>query len=92
VSDEWELWFRYDGTANVMTYTYYYIARNCRYQQSIRQDAGEKIKLTEMTFDEFLSLSSDSRFQRNIKLVPLLYEARLDPEKKELLKKTFYGV
>jgi ADP-ribose pyrophosphatase len=92
VSDEWELWFRYDGTANVMTYTYYYIARNCQYQQSIRQDPGEKIKLVEMTFDEFLMLSSDPRFQRNIKLVPLLYEARLDPERKKSLKKTFYGV
>jgi len=52
-------------------------------------DPGEKIRLFEVSFDEFLLLSSDSRFQHHWNLLPTLYEARLDGNKRESLRKLF---
>ncbi len=90
-SDELVPWIRFDGTSNVMTYTHFYIARNCRRIQEIEPDPGEYIETFEVTFDEFLELSSDTRFHHHWNLLPILYEARLSPSKKSELKKIFYG-
>ena len=90
-SDEIIPWIRFDGTSNVMTYTYFYIARNCHWVQDISPDSGEKIELFDVSFDEFLELSSDVRFHHHWNLLPLLYEARLSDVKKAELKKIFYG-
>jgi hypothetical protein len=54
-------------------------------------DGGEKITLFMVSFDEFLELSSDPTFHHHWNLLPILYEARLYPEKKEELRKILYG-
>lgn len=87
-----EFWFRYDGTSNVMTYTHYFIAHDIMKIAPITPDGGEKIELFEVSFDEFLELSSDIRFHHHWNLLPILYEARIYPHKKEELKKKLYGV
>lgn len=84
-------WIRFDGTVNVMTYTYFYIARNCKKIQEITPDSGEKISVFSVTFDEFLELSSDVGFHHHWNLLPIFYEARLSPEKKEELRIIFFG-
>jgi hypothetical protein len=45
-----------------------------------------------VSFDELLELSSDPGFHHHWNLLPILYEARLHPEKKAELKKILYGV
>jgi hypothetical protein len=85
-------WFRFNGTANVMTYTHYYIARNCQRFQDITPDSGERIELVEVTFDELLELVSDKRFHHHWNLLPIFYEARLFPQKKEELYHLWFGV
>ena len=82
---------RFDGTNNVMTYTYFFIARNCKKVQDITPDPGEKIELLEMTFDEFLLLARDTTFHHHWNLLPYLYEALLDAPKKEVLKNIFFS-
>jgi hypothetical protein len=81
---------KYDGNGNVATNVYYYIARNCRQQSIVNPDPGEKIELFEVDFNEFLLLSSEEKFHHHWNILPLLYEARLFPQKKEELRKIFY--
>lgn len=90
-SDDWSLWHVFDGTGNVATYTYFFIARNVYPIGDISPDPGEKIRLFTVSFDEFLELSSDVRFHHHWSIIPLLYEARMNPSKKEALRKLFFG-
>lgn len=84
-------WFEFSGTKNVTTSVYYYIARDCYQVWDIIPDPGEKIELFTVTFDEFVELSSHPGFHHHWNLLPILYEARLFPEKKEELRKIFYS-
>ncbi|MDD2693963.1 MAG: NUDIX hydrolase [Candidatus Gracilibacteria bacterium] len=90
VSDEWLPWHTFNGTGNIATYTYFYIARNVRKIQEVQPDPGEKIRVFSVTFDEFIELSSNPRFHHHWPIIPILYEARLDPTKKEELRKIFF--
>lgn len=85
-------WMTYYGTNNVHTQVHYYIALDCIYEREIQGDGGEKITLFTLSFDEFLELSSDPEFHHHWNLLPILYEARLHPDKKEALKKILYGM
>lgn len=91
-ADSLSEWFHFEWTANVMTYTYYFIAHGLSKVSEITPDAGEKIRLFEVSFDEFLELSSDIRFHHHWNLLSILYEARIYPHKKEELRKKLYGV
>ncbi len=90
-SDSITPWFEFSWTKNVNTSVYYYIARDCYRVGDIIPDGGEKIEVFTVTFDEFLELSSHPGFHHHWNLLPLLYEARLNPEKKESLRKVFYS-
>ena len=68
-----------------------YIARNCKKIQEPHLDAGEKIQITWATFDEFLQLAREEKFTCPLWLKFEIYEALLDPEKKEALRKTIFG-
>jgi len=91
MSDNVYPWFEFSGTKNVNTSVHYYIARNVYNVSDITADSGEKIELFTVTFDEFLELSSLSGFHHHWNLLPILYEARLFSEKKEELRRVFYG-
>jgi ADP-ribose pyrophosphatase len=89
-TDDWSLWHVFDGTGNVATYTYFYIARDVVQIHDISPDPGERIRLFSVTFDEFLELSSDIRFHHHWSIIPLLYEARIDARKREALRQLFF--
>lgn len=91
-SDDIHLWLRFDGTNNVMAYTYFYIARDVYKVQDISPDPGEQITLFDMSFDEFVHGVRDIRFHHHWNLIPILYEALLDNTKKEALRREFYGL
>lgn len=73
-----------------MTYTYFFIARNCQRIQDIRPDPGEHIEVFELDFDHFLALARDPKFHHHWNLLPFLYEALLDQEKRNTLFQVFY--
>ncbi len=79
MSDDWELWFIHEGTSNVISSTYFYVARDCRRVADTRLDPGERITLSTCSFDEFLLLSEDTQFV-HWPLLPYLFMARLHPE------------
>lgn len=91
ISSDTVPWFQFSGTKNVNTSVYYYIARDCTRVWDIIADPGEKITLFPVTFDEFVELSSHPGFHHHWNLLPILYEARLYPDKKEELREVFYG-
>ncbi len=85
-----DLWITYHWTNNIHTNVYYFIARDCFQVWEIIPDGWEKIDLFTVSFDELLELSSDIQFHHHWNLLPMLYEARLYPEKKDVLKKILY--
>ncbi|PID83950.1 hypothetical protein CSB09_03480 [Candidatus Gracilibacteria bacterium] len=89
-SDDWELWFRFDGTSHVMMYVYYFIARNCQKTQEITPDPGEKIETFEVNFDTFLEFSSNPEFQHHWNLLPHMYEARLNTKEYKALREKIF--
>ena len=89
-SDDWKHWHTFEWSGNVATFTHFFIAREVLKVQEIHPDRGERIRLFSLSFDEFLLLSSDIRFHHHWSLIPILYEARIDPSKKEALRKIFF--
>lgn len=90
-SHNWSEFFHFTGTNNVVSNVYYYIARDCEIVAPIMADAGEKISLFEVDFDEFLELSSNEEFHHHWNLLPIMYEARLKKDVYEDLKKKIFG-
>ena len=88
MSDEWELWFTAEGTNNVIAYTYFYIAHECKKVADISADAGEKIELDEISFDEFLLLSEELHLV-HWPLLPYLFGGRLHKDQYLSLQKKF---
>ena len=88
VSSEWELWFVSTGTANIISYTYFYIAHHLESSLPPRLDPGEKIIPHIVDFDEFLLLSEDKNFI-HWPLVRELFMARIHPEHYLQMKNKF---
>ena len=89
VSNDWTLWREEKPHATMIWTWYTFIARNCTYMQPMKPDAGEKISLRLITFDEFLMLQEEPTF-RNKSLQVSLLRARFDPEKKKELHDLFF--
>lgn len=69
---------------------YTFIAKGLKKVAELNLDAGEKIQLKPVSFDEFLELATIERFRFAEKeIISKVFEARLDPEKKEELRKLF---
>ncbi len=90
VSDDWTLWREQDPVAKIEWTVYTYIARNCSQKEAPRPDAGERISLRLVTFDEFLALADDPTFSEKELVVDLL-KARTDSTAKESLRKLLFN-
>ncbi len=53
-STNWELIHRYQPLTKIDWEMFYYIARDCKIVSQQSLDSGEKIEITEITFDEFV--------------------------------------
>lgn len=87
-SDNIELWYKHNGTSNIISHTYFYIAHDCYKIWEIESDPGEKIELMDISFDEFLLLSEDEKFI-HWPLLSFLFLARLYEDKYIALKNRF---
>lgn len=89
VSDDISFW-RAENPASSMIYTNaYFIARNCRKVQEPHLDAGEKITIKWITFEELLMLSENEEF-RDKGFMRYLLQMRLHPEKAEEFRKLLF--
>lgn len=53
-SEDWELWRRYEPYHKIEWTVYYFIARNCVKTREPKLDAGEKIDVRPVSFEEFV--------------------------------------
>ncbi|MBI2011176.1 NUDIX hydrolase [Candidatus Daviesbacteria bacterium] len=67
---------------------YFYIAKSCQKVTDAKPDAGEKIKLKIVDFEEFLKIASQDNFRHPFVTIKVL-KALLDKKKMEEIKKLF---
>jgi len=81
-----ELWESAQPVSKIDWTIYTYIARGCEKIAEQHLDAGEKISLHFLNFEEFIELATTEKFNEiNIKIAVL--EAKANPEKMTALKK-----
>lgn len=90
VSDDWMLWREENPVSKIIWTVYTYIARNCYFKQPPHLDAGEKITVRLISFDEFLMLSEDPAFYERKDLYCALIRARFDKKFKEEFYNLFF--
>ncbi|HSX38611.1 MAG TPA: NUDIX hydrolase [Chlamydiales bacterium] len=61
-SDEWELIKTYESEGKIQWDTYLFVARNCKKAAEPNLDAGERIEVKEVSWDEFLEIVSSEKF------------------------------
>lgn len=61
-SKNWELIKTYHAEGKIDWTTYFYVARDCVKVASQKLDAGEKIEIKEVHFDEFLNILESGNF------------------------------
>lgn len=89
-ASEFVLWDAQQPTSKIEWAVYTFIAKGLKKVAELNLDAGEKIQLKPVSFDEFLELATVERFRFAEKeIISKVFEARLDPEKKEELRKLF---
>lgn len=89
-ASEFVLWDAQQPTSKIEWAVYTFIAKGLKKVAELNLDAGEKIQLKPVSFDEFLELATIERFRFAEKeIISKVFEARLDPEKKEELRKLF---
>jgi len=87
-ASEWSLWNACQPVHKIDWAVYMFIAKGLKKVSDMRLDAGEKIELMPVTFDEFLEVGIQKEFSEQ-EIVPLIYQARGDTAKKEELRKLF---
>jgi hypothetical protein len=91
-SDDWEL-IREEGkkSGKIIWDSFYYVARNCKKVQEQELDAGEKIELRFISFEEFLALADEPRFRTSVEFLLFLKELRDDKDKREIFRKKLFN-
>lgn len=87
-AEEFILWDAQHPTSKIDWVVYTFIAKGLKKVSALDLDAGEKIKLKPVTFDEFIDLGTNEKFAEK-EIIFKLLEAKLYPEKKEDLRKLF---
>ena len=87
-ANHYTLWHSEQPTSKIEWAVYIFIAKKVEKIAEANPDAGEKIILKQVMFDEFLDIGVQENFYEK-EIVPLLYQAMLDKDKKEKLRKLF---
>ena len=87
-ADRFVLWRAEHPTSKIDWVIYTFVAKGLRKIADMNLDPGEKIKLKEVTFDEFIELSRNHKFSEKEVMFDLL-EAIYDTKKKEELRSLF---
>ncbi len=87
-ADRFILWDAQQPTSKMEWAIYTFVAKGLRKVADLNLDAGEKITLKPVTFDELLALASDKKFSEK-SITPDLLEARSSEKKLAELKDLF---
>ncbi len=89
-ADGFLLWDSVQPSDKIDWAVFTYIAKGCKRVASPHLDAGEKIQLRFVTFDEFVKLVADKRF-RDTEVALKILRALPYPEEIEKIKAAFLG-
>ena len=90
VSRDWKLWNSVDPVGKMVWTVYTYIARDCIFWQAPRPDAGEKISVKLISYDEFLKLADTPDFSGD-ELAKQLLRTRGDKKEYKKFHKLLFG-
>ena len=90
VSRDWKLWNSVDPVGKMVWTVYTYIARDCIFWQAPRPDAGEKISVKLISYDEFLKLADTPDFSGD-ELAKQLWRVRGDKKEYKKFHKLLFG-
>lgn len=80
------LWNAIQPVGKIEWAVYTFIAKNCEVVSKPELDAGEKIKLKFVTFEEFIEIVAQDDFD-DLEIVMKIAEARIDPKKMKSLRR-----
>jgi len=84
-ASEFILWDARQPATKIDWVIYTFIAKGLKKVAEMNLDAGEKIKLKPVEFEEFLNLVTDKNFAEQ-EIASKIYQAKLDPKKMEKLR------
>jgi len=85
------VWREYQPQAKIVYQAHEYVGRRCRKVSRPHPDAGERVVVHELSFDELIELASANDLFRHRNLVADFVRAKYDPGAREKLKKLLYG-
>jgi ADP-ribose pyrophosphatase len=88
-SHDWELFKIYKFDGKIDWSIYLYIARNCEKVAEPHLDAGEKIEVREVSFEEFMDITTDEKFWAQLIINDFL-RMKLDPQKLEAFRRKLF--
>lgn len=90
-SDDWHLLWKEGGEGKVMHEVHYFAARDCEKVREQQLDAGERITLKLITFDDMLALADEPRFWTSPRFINRLLRARTDSAARDELHAMIFG-
>lgn len=87
-AEKFILWDAQQPIGKIEWAIYTFIAKGLKKVADIHLDAGEKITIKPVTFNEFVDMGTNEKF-REKEIILALREAKLNPEKKETLHNLF---
>ena len=89
-SDDWELWEEFQPLSKMDWKVSRFIARNCKKIAEQKLDAGEKIEIKPVNFDEFIKVVTNKNFGSkdiSLSILRMHYNNELENFKQKLFKK-----
>ena len=90
-TDTFDFWFSTQPSSKVDSASYSFFARDAKHIRKPNPDGGEKIKVFEVTFEEFVEVCADTQFRDYEVAIRVLRAAR-DKDKLKKLKNRFLGI
>lgn len=87
-AEEYILWHAEQPVDKIDWAVCVFIAKGLKKAVDLNFDAGEKIKLKPVMFDELVEMGTNGNFEEK-EIIPKLLEAKFYPKKKEELRKLF---
>lgn len=86
---EYILWDAFQPIGKIEWAVYIFVAKKCQKISAQKLDAGEKIELIKMNFEEFIEQIATGKILNDLELRVKILEAKLDQKKMDALKKIF---
>lgn len=84
VASDWVFWYGVQPVSKIDWNVYVFVALGCQKKQAQQLDAGEKIEVLELSFDELLPAVTDASFRDRELTLKLLEEYYHDSEMRKL--------